>query len=295
MHALNFTRNVHDKDPSYGFQCLPFDPQFGYGYVNWADVDVLWNVGFFFNANRIIEQIKTRNPGMKVVNMWCGSDILETEQVLNQSPQAKTLLFKDIDEHVTDWVGFQREIKEKFGIESKYVPSIPARPMAPKPLPKEFTIAVYMPRERLDFFQYGTILTVAKTFPKTSFHLFPSHKLSGREQAPPASKNMHFMDFVQGREKEDWWAKSSVLIVIPVHGSISVTGIEFMQMGRAVITNQEAPYMMQANTPEQIVGSLQTVKKRKQPDRRASQYYIDEFSPKTQLEHTLQILRSCSS
>lgn len=302
LHASNFAKNVDGKSPNYWFTFYPYTREYGYGQVDWSQVDVLWNFGFFFNADQIIESIKEENPKLKVVNTWAGSDMLESRQMLAVRPKCKDCLFKAIDIHVTDWVGFQKELKEWFNLESMYVPSIPQKPMSLKPLPKKFTVAVYMPRERTQFFQYGTIRNVALNLPKIPFYLFPSHRLEETDPlfkgipradsfdtGPPA--NMHFMDFVEGEEKEKWWTDCSALIVIPVHGSVSVTGIEFMQMGRSVITNREIPYMEECNTVDAIKLCLSVLKHRKKPNSAASKYYLEEYSPKRQFEYTEKVLK----
>lgn len=293
FHASNFAKNSNGKDPNYAFRFLPYDPKTGYGYLNWRSVDVLWNYGFFFNAWHLLQLLKSSNHKMKVVNFWAGSDILEVEQTLTKHPQLRDIIFRNVDVHATDSQGFRREVKEKFGIESLYVPSIPPKPMLPAPLPRRFTVAVYMPRERLSFFQYPIVEQAAKAYRRTPFYLFPSHKIISGEQLTLGSvaRNMHFMDFVEGDEKAKWWSKCSVLIVLPVHGSVSITGMEFMQMGRTVITTQPGPFMVEAHSAPEVITALADSTKLGDYAK-AQQFYAQEYTAEKQFEYTVNLLRN---
>ena len=102
--------------------------------------------------------------------------------------------------------------------------------------------------------------------------------------------NLSYRGWVEGEEKKKWWKESSVLLYMPQHGSLGVTAVEFLQMGRYVICTQEYPYVIECKTEEDLLSVLTGLKDVKEPHVEASKYYLAEFSVEKQGEKVGEIL-----
>jgi hypothetical protein len=275
----------------YDAKFYPLDPNVGYSYVDWGSVDLVWNVGFFFGPDQLFDVIKERNPGIRIVNWWVGSDILQFYNYVRARPKCRGCMLKSIDAHVVDAPEFIEEVKG-FGVEASYVPSIPD-PMPLTPLPMEFSVALYIPSYRPEFYGYEILVEAARQLPDVPFYAFPS--INGWGKLTPPLSNIHFMPFVQGEGKLAAFSKCSSFISIPVHGGRSLMAIEFLQMGRRVIMNKPMPhvyYVEEPVDPDKIVAYLKEIMKFKEPDEEASRYYHKEYSPEKVLLHVKPVLEA---
>jgi hypothetical protein len=278
----------------YDAKFYPLDRRTGYAYVDWSSVDVAWGIGFFFECDQLYDALKSKYPHIKIVNTWVGTDLLNTLSFVRARPKCKKCLLKSIDVHVVDDVGFAKELKDWLGVESVYfVPSIPD-PMPLRPLPTEFAVGVYIPPHRKDFYGYPIIVEAAKQLFDVPFYIFAWNN-TDKEKTPPPLPNVHFIGFVEGDEKLDWFGRCSANITIPMHGGVSLTLIEFMQMGRRCVSNKKLPYayyVEETEMPNGIVERLKEIMKFKEPDEEASKHYREEYSPKKVVEHVKPVLEA---
>lgn len=282
------------KSAGYDVAFYPLDRKKGYGYIDWKSIDVVYNVGFFFNVDVLFDALKAKYPHLKIVNWWVGVDILNAASFIRARPKCRRCIFRSIDVHVVDCVDFIKELKDGLNIKkSWYVPSIP-EPMPLTRLPNDFAAAVYMPPHRKAFYGYPIIIETARQLPDVPFYFFSLFNYD-RDKTVPPMPNVHFVGFVQGEDKFDWWSKCSACLTIPIHGGVSLTMIEFLQMGRRAVCNKKLPhvyYVKEPLNPNMIVEKLKEIMKFKEPDEEASKFYHEEYSYDKVIEKVKPVLES---
>lgn len=287
-HGKIFVNNMNANLKHYGFTFLEPMKEYGWAHLHPEQIDVLWFYGFHALPDALISNFKKANPKMKVVVTWVGSDILELFNFLHFRPYCKSCLIQNIDVHIADG---QRLVEELTQVEIKatYIPSIPQESWQLKPLPEKFSVAAYVPGFRADFFNFEMIASVAEKMGDVEFHLFGGGPVTLAVDVMRCP-NLFYHGWVEGEAKKKWWENSSVLLYMPKHGSLGVTAVEFLQMGRYVICPEEYPYVIECKTVEDLLLALTGLKDVKEPHVEASKYYQSEYSPERQAEKVKQIL-----
>jgi hypothetical protein len=86
LHGRNM--NNHFNKYSKGEHSSYFhewNKTFGYALVDPSKFDVLFNVGYFQTAGYLFRDIKLLHPKKKIVNMWIGTDIVNTKTLVDRS------------------------------------------------------------------------------------------------------------------------------------------------------------------------------------------------------------------
>lgn len=249
--------------------------------VDWSKFDVLWSVGTFLSANFDVmyEFVKKKNPRIRIISHWCGTDLVQFSQFTQARPKCQKCVLENIDLHVCDSHLFVKELYQLAGVESEYVTLIPEQQLELKPLPpkEEFSVACYVPSERLEFYRFATLIDIARQFPDTTFNFF---RTVGQSPLP----NCHFLGWVEGEKKLSLYERCNACISIPIHGSLGVWVIELLQMGRRAILSEPYLHCLQAQKPDDIIRFLTELKDKVSPDEEASKFYREEYSLKHQLE-----------
>jgi len=287
-HANIFIKNMNASLKHYSFEFLEPSKEYGWAHIDPRELDVLWFHGFHALPDLLISEFKESNPNLKVVVMWVGSDILEFVAFATHRPQCKDCIIKHVDLHVADGQNLIREL-DNLGIKASYIPSIPEKPLELKPLPEKFSVAAYVPGFRADFFNFAMIKAVAEKMPDVEFHLFGGGPVKCDIDAF-SNPNLFYNGWVEGEEKRKWWEQTSVFIYIPRHGSLGVTAIEFLQLGRWVISTLEYPHVFKCSTAEELLSILTSLKDKKEGNIEGSKYYLGEYSMQKQAEKVKQIL-----
>ena len=262
--------------------------------TNWNDVDVLWNIGFFFNIDCLLDWIKAYYPKIKTVNTWVGSDILNSAMWWQERHKCMRCATRSIDIHVADGVNLQDELKGQFNFDSFYVPSVPDPiPLTPLRNINPLNVAVYC-GSNPEFYRVPLTVEVARKLPRFHFNFYSMFK----ETIAPFSMplNGEFRGFFLAGEKLAEYARNDYLLTLPQHGSVSLMLIEFMQMGRAVVSNIKTPFVYHVDEPvtaEAVVEQLQraytdTLKKGLNVE--ASKYYHSEYGFEKAKTYILPIL-----
>jgi len=287
-HGNIFVNNMNAELKHYTFEFLQPSREYGWAHVNPKDFDVLWFYGFHALPDILISKFKEENPQLKVGVTWVGSDLLEFATFVRMRPHCAQCIVKSVDVHVADGRNLVEEL-DRLGIKATYIPSIPPETWQLTPLPEKFSVAAYVPGFRADFYNYPLILSAADQMPDVEFHLFGGGpvKLDVDVFSHP---NVYYHGWVEGEERRKWWENSSVLLYLPQHSSLGVIAIEFLQMGRWVIYNQEYPHVFQCLHVNELLSVLQNLKNVKEPNVEGSKYYLGEFSPQKQAEKVKQIL-----
>lgn len=289
-HASLFANNMNVQLKHHIFKFLMPNPKYGWAGINFEEIDVLWFYGFHGLPDMLIANIKEENPKIKVVVTWVGSDVLEFVAVVRHRPQCRACIIKNVDVHVADGLNLKQEL-ESLDIKSTYIPSIPEKCWKFKPLPEKFSVAAYVPGFRAEFFNYSMIKEAAAELPDVEFHLFGGGPVKLEPDGyPDYLSNMTYHGWVQGEERDKWWENSSIILYMPKHGSLGVTAIEFLQMGRWAICTREYPHVFDCLSAEELVGVLTNLKDYKEANLEGSKYYQSEYSAEKQAEKVEQIL-----
>lgn len=279
-HTVNFHRHLKEA----GYEATLIEGNIL--KVDWRQYDVLWNVGSFLSMNMDIlyELIKKKNPKIKIISHWVGTDLLQLYQFVSTRKKCLSCVLQDIDLNVADNQLFIKEFYELTGQDCEYVTLIPEKPLDLKPLPEKFAVACYAYHPRLEFYRFATIIDTATKMPDANFYFF---RLEGESPI----KNVHYLGWVDGEKKMEYLEKCSVALSIPLHGSLSVLAIEMLQLGRRAITSESHPHCYHAQKPDDIIRFLTEIKDKVSPDEEASRFYREEYSQKHQLELVKQALK----
>ncbi|MEM2293305.1 MAG: hypothetical protein QXX41_08520 [Nitrososphaerota archaeon] len=288
IHAYILAKNMRELlGSNYRVGFFHFDKDF-HVRIPFKELDVLWNMGLFFNVDCLFDIAKEENPKIKIVNMWVGSDILWAQSFTSGRRKCRDCIVRNIDVHVADDEELGEEVEKLFGVKTYYVPTVPEQPFQPSPLPPEFAVAVYMHPSRKEFCNYDAIVEVAKENPDVPFYFFALCR--PEDWGEPPLPNIHFIGWVSGETKEYWWRKCSALIYTPKHSGGSVTAIEFMQMGRYALITKNMPYAFHIKTREDLSNAIKHLKDKRELNLEASRYYLERYNAKVQVEHVLKIL-----
>jgi len=297
LHARNLAENLKGRLEGYtvefynvGLRAIDCMILHAYSHVDWSKIDILWNVGLFFNIDELFHEVKTMYPEIKIINHWVGTDILNARSFFTERPRCMECWMRNIDLHIADDHHFIEELKAFFDVEARFVPTLPTYPLTLKPLPERFAVGVYMPPHRHKFYRYDFIVEVARRVPEIPFYFFALDN-TDRDKTKPPSPNIHFMGYKPPGEKEKWWERMSVFMIFVVHGGLGVTQIEALQMGRYVICDKEYPYVIKCKTVDEVVEELRRLQRVKEPNEEASEYYRKEYSPESLVKYTEEALK----
>jgi hypothetical protein len=161
----------------------------------------------------------------RVVKHWVGSDVLRARETVVQEQHATGLVEHwAVAGHLVD------ELAEA-GISATAVPLSAVDSVTPSPLPPgPLTVLSYLPNRKFDFYSGATVLSLASRFPDVRFLV-----VGGDETGHPASKNVEFLGYQQ--QMDSTYARSHVLLRLPVHDGLSYMVLEALDHGRHVIWN----------------------------------------------------------
>lgn len=140
-----------------------------------------------------------------------------------------------------------------------------------EPLPERFSVLSYWPDERKDFYGGSIVFQLAEESPDIEFQILAA---SGKgETAPP---NIKFLGFRQ--DMSDIYSRSSVLIRIPQHDSLSAMVLEMLARGRYVIYNKKLTGCHFAGDLQEARKALLDVRHYQQPNKLGAQMVKEMFS-----------------
>lgn len=251
------------------------------------DPDVVY-VGGFYVGHYANWQVYRAVIGdaKKVIVHWYGSDTLACKSFYDRGQRA---LFQELnsDRYVNvpcnDKIA--GELKDWFGLEITEPLNVPAETVyleMPKPL--QFKIGVYMPCQRLDFFNAPLICeALAPLEYQTIFY----HWLPMTEDLPKIFGHHYggWGDYRYALSREEYRKTiedCSCLVRVPVHDAYSISTAEFLMAGRPVVSQMDTPLW-----PSLIEGDMTPVSLReavlKAKDlavpKEVQMHYRDSWSP----------------
>ena len=200
------------------------------------EYDALYSIGFYpqFGAkqdqmffNNLYRQEEGRTPAKKIVH-FVGTDVWQLFNVSLNNLKVWRNYFKNaVDEVLCESDFIQDELKE-LGIDAKIVPLPPAKLYKMQPLPKDFTVACYMPAVNRDFYRPKEMQEIVKKLPDVKFKFFGNPRQTGED--PALGKNCEYMGYVH--DMEGFIKECSAIMRFPQHDGLPISVLEFILAGR---------------------------------------------------------------
>ncbi len=132
-----------------------------------------------------------------------------------------------------------RDELRDYGIEAKIVPIPPYTDLTVTPLPRDFTVALYL-TDRSDFDKYlqQHTLSIVRAMPDVKFLGYGDADLSGFK-----AKNFEHLGKLNRKEWEKFVYENSAYLRLVRHDTRPMASDEFIMAGRSVITNIPASFM----------------------------------------------------
>lgn len=206
---------------------------------------------------------------------WVGSDI----ESLRENPHLRTLLSSRSATHLAE-VAWTAEQLRELGFEPRIAPLPPRLESAAcLPLPEKFTIMLYVPRTRSDF--YGR-----RAFERLMHRLKDQPVryivVGGGDIAAPASAdvvNLGWRDNLR-----DVYQDVSLLVRYTPHDGLSLMVLEALSFGRHVLWTQQFPFVRTVNSYTDVEGAVREMLDAHthgvlQPQRAACALIKEQFTP----------------
>jgi glycosyltransferase involved in cell wall biosynthesis len=196
--------------------------------------------------------------GKKVVWHWIGSDVLGFRSC-RQRPGLRGWIGRRAAyqwpfAHLADSPQLAQELRE-LGLNPQVVRLLPkCIEASPEPLPEKFTALSYWTRGRRTFYGGDIVFALAKAMPQLEFLIVGTD--AADEPAAPA--NVTFLGYL--KDLSAVYSRSSVLIRLPQHDSLSAMVLEMLARGRYVIYNKSLPGCHQAGDFEGALRALKEIR-----------------------------------
>ena len=249
------------------------------------EYEALYVIGFYpeFAAqqdqmflNNLYKPEEGRTPAKKVVH-FVGTDVWQLYNLSLRSLKVwQSYLKNAVDVILCESDFIQNELKE-LGIEAQILPLPPLKLFELKPLPKDFTVACYMPAVNREFYRPNDMIEVVKKCPDIKFKFFGNPQQVGKDPALP--DNIEYAGFVDNMET--FIEECSAIMRFPIHDGLPISVLEFLLAGRYSV--QSVPILHSLFVPEfsvdNVVQALQELKRLAiEPNTIASDYWRQELN-----------------
>lgn len=248
------------------------------------EYDAIYVIGFYpeFAAqqdqmffNDLYKPEAGRTAAKKVVH-FVGTDIWQMYNLSMRSLEVWQSYFRNSVDVVLCEAEFTQAELRKLGIEAQILPLPPLNLYEMKPMPKDFTVACYMPGTNRDFYRPQDMFEVAKKMPDVQFKFFGNPTQVGKDPALP--QNITYVGYVDNMEP--FIEECSAIMRFPVHDGLPLGVLEFLLAGRYSI--QSVPikhtfFLPQFNVDQVVEGLRQIQKISSEPNKIASDYWRQEL------------------
>jgi hypothetical protein len=226
------------------------------------------NPGFVTRSHM---DVFARNKGKNIVH-WVGTDIydLRWHCSFEKIKALKSWFKKNKVIHLCEAEFTQKELAE-VGIKAKIVPIPPEKLYEPMPLPKEFSVGIYLPSR--DLYNPQLMEEVIRAMPDVKFYLFGDESRKGQK-----GDNWDYLGYI---DFDKWIPKMSANLRVTSHDGLPLTPLQFFTAGRNVITNVDlkGAIKVEANK-ESIVKGIR--KAQKEPlDPKVAEYWNEKLDKDT--------------
>lgn len=221
--------------------------------------EMVYLLGFYPSFADISGQVFIGAKGKRVIH-WIGSDIWQMQQADLRTRHTLLSYFENnIDVHLCEAEFTRKELKE-LGIDAKVVPLPPRFFYEKTPLPKKFTVAVYMPTTNQGFYLPDICKKITELMPDVEFKFFGDNNNVGR------IGNLEYKGFVS--DMQTLIDECSAILRLAIHDGLPLSVIEFISAGRHALTSAEMKFSTHALTPkpEAIVAQLRVLQKKVQKE-----------------------------
>ncbi len=181
---------------------------------------------------------------------WVGSDIEHFRNTASLHKQLRSIGIK----HLTEVSWTADELRD-LGLQSQIVPlPLRHRSSAVKPLPERFTVMLYLPRSRPEFYGRRKYEAMFKDFATEHLRVFVVG--GGELQAPDGTEviNLGWRDDLRAI-----FEQVSVLIRLTPRDGLSLMVLEALSFGRYVMWSKPFPHCMYVRTREELVSGLRSL------------------------------------
>ena len=236
-----------------------------------------------FRAARVIHHVGTvssrkllwaaRRMGKRVVLHWVGTDVLVLAKAVAQGNREPLEFYQAIaDFHFADSPEIAAELAE-LGLHAEVFRLLPTSVEAREvPMPREPAVLTYWSSAHREFYRGDIVDALADEFKDVKFFVAGS---DGAGQ--PRHPNMQYLGWLPSLEAV--YGKTSVLIRMPEHDSLSAMVLEMLARGRWVIYSKPFPHTETATNLEEARAALARCLARQGPNREGQEYVRQNFSP----------------
>jgi len=164
----------------------------------------------------------------KIIVTWVGSDTLLATKIRGYIYSKIGNKFIDLNIAETKWIA---EELRRLSLENCVVCPLPyckdAR-LVPMCLPQKFTVLVYLPQERFDFYGGKICESIIDSFKNVRFIIVANNGYGIKKRA-----NVEFLGWVNDMNKV--YSQTTVFLRIPKHDGLSCMVLEALSAGRYVI------------------------------------------------------------
>lgn len=201
------------------------------------EYEAIYAVGFYpefakqqdsMFLNNIYKPEEGRSPVKKIVH-FVGTDIWQLYHIplIHLRNVWQPYLKNMVDEVLCEDEFTQAELRD-LGIESKVVPIPPAKLFDVRPLPKDFTVACYMPMVNRDFYRPKEMQEIAKRLPDVKFKFFGNAAQKGID--PALTPNIEYVGYIS--DMDSFISECSAIMRFPIHDGLPISVLEFLLAGR---------------------------------------------------------------
>jgi len=211
------------------------------------------------------------NKDCKRLVHWIGTDVY---QMWHQTSYAgvsdlKKMFKKFKVKQWTEYITTHAEMKA-LGIKTDIVPLPCEKIFEPTPLPKEFSVGVYINPTQNMYYE-NEMYDIARAMPDIKFKFF-----GNKDKVGKVEENCEWVGWV---DMDDFINDTSCLLRLTVHDGLPIGPIQFFMKGRDVVTNVNLDYAYIINekggskTKSQILKSIREIKKKEKVNVKASKFY----------------------
>jgi hypothetical protein len=223
---------------------------------------MIYVVGFFGN----VAQMFANTNCMRVIH-WIGSDILQLKQADPKViPGVLNWLDNNVDVHLCEFETTRLELDE-LGIKARIVTLPPLEMFEEKPLPKDFSVAVYLPMQNKAFYNPDLIMEIAKEMTDVKFNIFGDLSIMGEKD------NIKHWGVVKGEEKQQLIDESSAIVRAVPHDGLPISVMEFIMSGRNAAVTVDMPFTYKISLDKEAIVKVINELRIKEQNSEGAKYY----------------------
>ena len=235
---------------------------------------VLQEFDVFHLISAPLSVIRKVHIGRKpVIYHWIGTDVYRfiNDQFLKRF--VKKILIKSSQAmHLSVSETLQRELAN-IGIGCGFLPlSTPTIPGKVSPLSKKFSVLIYIPQDRWDFYHGDLIMKIVYARPEIDFYLV------GSGPAREMPQNLCALGSI--KDMEPLYAKTNALLRMTIHDGLPKMLLEALSYGRHVLWSQPFPHCHHVTNRDDCLRVLDMLKQKPALNLSGRKFFESDFHPK---------------